>query len=42
VALSRTLPPHREYIEMLNRGDPSRRELPPAPASGNAATSGIG
>jgi tryptophan 7-halogenase len=40
--LAQSLPSHRSYIEMLNRGDPALRALPPAAASGSAATAGIG
>ncbi|MND07199.1 hypothetical protein D3C83_290260 [compost metagenome] len=40
--LAQSLPSHRGYIEMLNRGDAARRELEPAPPPGSAATGGIG
>jgi len=37
-----SLPPHRAYIEMLNRGDPQCRALPAAATQHTAATGGIG
>jgi tryptophan 7-halogenase len=40
--LAQTLPGHRDYIEMLNRGDPARRALQTAKATDTAATGGIG
>src|SRR4051812_39447093 len=40
--LAQSLPSHRSYIEMLNRGDPARRSLQTARASDTAATGGIG
>lgn len=40
--LAKSLPSHRGYIEMLNRGDAARREPEPAPPPGSAATGGIG
>jgi tryptophan halogenase len=40
--LAAALPPHRAYIEMLNRGDPQRRALPAQAAADTAATGGIG
>jgi tryptophan halogenase len=40
--LAASLPAHRAYIEMLNRGDPARRELHGEPTAHTAATGGIG
>jgi tryptophan halogenase len=40
--LAATLPGHRDYIEMLNRGDPARRALQTQKAADTAATGGIG
>jgi tryptophan halogenase len=40
--LAQTLPGHRDYIEMLNRGDPARRALQTEKAADTAATGGIG
>jgi tryptophan 7-halogenase len=40
--LAQTLPGHRDYIEMLNRGDPGRRVLETAKMTDSAATGGIG